>query len=102
MVISDQFSSATTLATGIIVKDKSGKRQLSRNEGLIYTFSNIAWIIGPLIAGYISNKFGFNLIFTLAAIFLFIAFLLFKLSKIKGIVFARTKGKKVKYIKFPK
>ena len=26
----------------------------------------------------------------------------FKLLKIKGLVFARTKGKKVKYVKFPK
>ncbi len=68
---------------GIIVKDKSGERQLSRNEGLIYTFSNIAWVIGPLIAGYISDRFGLNLIFSLAAIFLLIAFLLFKVSKIK-------------------
>jgi len=68
---------------GIIVKDKSPKKHLSRNEGLIYTFSNIAWVIGPLIAGYISEKFNLNLIFMLSAIFIFIAFLLFKLSKIK-------------------
>jgi DHA1 family multidrug resistance protein-like MFS transporter len=68
---------------GIIVKDKSSKKYLSKNEGLIYTFSNIAWVIGPLIAGYISEKFNLSLIFTLSAIFLFIAFVLFKFSKIK-------------------
>ena len=68
---------------GIIVKDKSPKKHLSKNEGLIYTFSNIAWVIGPLIAGYISERFNLNLIFALSAIFVFIAFMLFKFSKIK-------------------
>ncbi len=68
---------------GIIVKDKSPKKQLSRNEGLMYTFWNVAWVIGPLIAGYISESFGIKLIFVLAAIFTLIASLIFKISGIK-------------------
>ena len=67
---------------GIIVKDKSGKK-LSRNEGLIYTFTNTAWVVGPLIAGYVAENYGINLVFTLAAIFVFLAFLLFKFSRIR-------------------
>ena len=69
---------------GIIVKDKSGDKHLSRNEGLIYTFLNVAWVIGPLIAGYLSEKFGVSLIFTLSAIFILISATLFKISKIKN------------------
>ncbi|HUS49193.1 MAG TPA: MFS transporter [Candidatus Paceibacterota bacterium] len=71
-----------TTSFGIIVKDKSSEKQLSRNEGLMYTFMNIAWVIGPLIAGYISSSFGIGIIFTLSAIFILIAALFFKLSKI--------------------
>lgn len=68
---------------GIIIKDKSSRKLLSRNEGLVYTFANVSWLIGPLIAGFIAEKYGINLVFVLASIFSFIAFLLFKLSKIK-------------------
>ncbi len=69
---------------GIIVKDKSGDKHLSRNEGLIYAFLNVAWVIGPLLAGYLSDKFGVNLIFILSAIFILISATLFKISKIKN------------------
>ena len=34
---------------GLIIKDKSSKKVLSRNEGLVYTFANVSWVIGPLI-----------------------------------------------------
>ncbi|MEJ2267574.1 MAG: MFS transporter [Nanoarchaeota archaeon] len=68
---------------GIIVKDKSSNKNLSKNEGLVYTFSNIAWVLGPLVAGYISERFHLNLIFLLASIFLFVAFILFYFSRIK-------------------
>lgn len=69
---------------GIIVRDKSKNSNLSKNEGMLYTVSNIAWVLGPLIAGFISHKYGFSLVFILSAIYLFIGFLLFKLSKIKN------------------
>lgn len=68
---------------GIIVRDKSKENQLSRNEGLVYSFLNVAWFLGPLIAGFVANKFGIKNVFVLAAIFMFIAFWLFTISKIK-------------------
>ncbi|MFH1608313.1 MAG: MFS transporter [archaeon] len=68
---------------GIIIKDKSRDSNLSKNEGLIYSVLNLAWVIGPLIAGFIANEYGINLVFTLSAIFIFLAFLLFAFSKIK-------------------
>lgn len=70
---------------GIIIRDKSSERQLSRNEGLNYVFLNLSWLIGPLIAGYFSEKYNFNFIFLLSAIFIFIAFLFFKMSNIKDV-----------------
>ena len=70
---------------GIIVKDKSTKTQLSKNEGLIYTFMNLAWVIGPLIAGYLANAYGINLIFLVSAIFVFLSALAFKVSKINDV-----------------
>src|SRR4030042_4451428 len=80
---------------GIILKDMSSERQLSRNEGLNYAFLNLAWMIGPLIAGPISEKYGFNIIFVLSAIFIFIALLIFKLSKIKDANIKKRLDKKV-------
>lgn len=68
---------------GIIIKDKSKKKELSKTEGLVYTAINTAWVIGPLIAGFISNKYGIPIIFVLSAIFIIIALITFKLSKTK-------------------
>ena len=68
---------------GIIVKDKSKKGKLAENEGFIYTFLNIGWLIGPLLAGYIANLYGVEPIFFLGGVTAFAAFLLFKYWKIK-------------------
>jgi len=70
---------------GIMVRDKSAKKQLTRNEGLMYTFTNLSWVIGPLIAGYLASRAGINKVFILSAIVLFIAFLFFKKGGIKDL-----------------
>jgi MFS transporter, ACDE family, multidrug resistance protein len=70
-------------AFGLIVKDKSDKTELSRNEGLVYTFMNAGWVIGPLIAGFIADKAGIGRVFVIAAVFMFMSWILFKVSKIK-------------------
>jgi MFS family permease len=49
----------------------------------MYTFFNLAWVLGPLIAGYISDAFGISLIFILSAIFLLVATAFFIVSQIK-------------------
>ncbi len=72
-----------TTSFGIMVRDKSSEKNLSRNEGLMYSFMNVAWVIGPLIAGLLSEKYGVNMIFVLSAIFIFIAFFMFKFLRIK-------------------
>jgi len=68
---------------GIIIKDKSNKRKLSQNEGLMFTFSNTAWVIGPLIAGFLGDRLGISSVFFLGAIFCFLSYFLFKISKIR-------------------
>lgn len=80
---------------GIIVRDKSPERQLSRNEGLVYMLVNLAWLAGPLLAGYISEKFGISFIFLLAALFVFIALAIFKFSKIKDVNLKKRVNKRV-------
>jgi len=76
------FTSLRINAFGIIIRDKSSNKKLSRNEGLIYTFFNLAWLIGPLIAGFVSDKYGVPIIFPLAAAFIFLGLFMFKISKI--------------------
>jgi len=76
------LSTLRVTSFGIIIKDKTQK-QLSRNEGIMYTFFNLAWVLGPLIAGYISDAFGISLIFVLSAIFLLVATAFFIVSQIK-------------------
>jgi len=68
---------------GIIVRDKTKTKEVSKNEGFIYTLLNLAFLIGPLIAGYLAQKFGFKFVFLIVAIILFFSILLFKLFKIK-------------------
>lgn len=80
---------------GIIIKDKSSKKLLSRNEGLIYTFANVSWLLGPLVAGFIAEKYKINLVFVLASIFIFTSFLLFKISKIKDVNIKKNPDKNI-------
>ena len=82
-VIVTIFGTLRINAFGIIIRDKSAKKQLSRNEGIMYTFMNLSWVIGPLLAGYVAYEVGINKVFILSAIFLFLAFLFFKKAGIE-------------------
>ena len=76
---------------GILVKDFSEDSSLSKNEGMVYSFRNLAWVIGPLIAGYLANKYNISLIFIISALLFFIAFIFFNLLKISD----KNKSKKI-------
>lgn len=72
---------------GILVKDNSPRKKLSRNEGLIYTFMNSAWVIGPLLASFIILKYQDKNIFLISAILTIITllvFLKFNFKDVKG------------------
>jgi len=68
---------------GLIIKNKSPKKSLSKNEGFVYTFRNMAWVIGPLIAGYVASRYSIRMVFVLASIIIFIGFIGFQIIKIK-------------------
>jgi MFS family permease len=94
-VIVTIFGTLRITAFGIMVRDKSAKKQLSRNEGIMYTFMNMSWVIGPLIAGYVAEQMGMNKVFILSAIFLFLAFVFFKKSRISDFNVKKRVDKKV-------
>jgi len=83
------FLSLRVASFGILVRDTSSQKGLSRNEGMVYTFMNVAFVIGPLLAGFIAARYNLRWVFALSAFFLFIGFLILKFSGIKG-----DKGKK--------
>ena len=70
---------------GIIVKDLSKRNELSKNEGFVYTCLNVAWVLGPLIAGYLADRYSLSLIFILSCIFIILGLLFFKTSKIEDV-----------------
>lgn len=68
---------------GIIVKDRSKKGQLSANEGLLYSFMNLSWVIAPLVAGYVASVSGNKYVFLLSALFLLCALFVFKVMDVR-------------------
>lgn len=68
---------------GIMIRDKSKETELARNEGVMYTLMNVAWVIGPLISGLLSEFLGISFIFIISAIFIALALVSFKVSRIK-------------------
>lgn len=78
------FTSLRINSFGIIIRDRSNKKKLSRNEGLIYTFFNVAWLIGPIIAGFIFQAYGIPIIFFLSLFFVLLGLGLFLVSNINS------------------
>ena len=61
-VITTILSTLKITSFGIIIRDKSRATELSRNEGVIYTMLNVAWVVGPLLAGLLSEFIGLNFV----------------------------------------
>ena len=84
---------------GILVKDSSSEKELVKNEGLVYTFFNLAWVLGPLLAGFLLAKFGnmtgTTLVFVCSSVFIIIAFFIFKLAHIKNTNVIKNPSKRV-------
>jgi MFS family permease len=68
---------------GLIVRDKTADDNVSKNEGIIYSLLNSAWVIGPLVAGYFAKIYGFKSVFFLSSIFILISLFSLFLFKIK-------------------
>lgn len=68
---------------GIIYRDKSKDKDVSKNEGLIYTLTNISWFVSPIFAGFLANKYGIKSVFFFAAIIFLITSIILRFSEIK-------------------
>ena len=71
------------MSFGIIIKSKSKKESVSKNEGLIFTFLNLGWILGPLIGGFLMSRFGFIMVFFVSSFIVLFTLILFYLSNTK-------------------
>lgn len=76
---------------GIIFRDKTKDNSVSKNEGGIYTFLNLAWFVAPITAGFIASKYGIKEIFLFAVAILIFSAFLFKKFKIED----KRKNKKI-------
>jgi len=82
-ILTTILSTLKITSFGIIIRDKSRETELARNEGVMYTLMNVAWVIGPLLAGILSELLGISFVFVISAIFMILALISFKLSRIK-------------------
>jgi len=77
------FTSLNINVFGIIVRDETEDSRVSKNEGIIFTLWNIAWLLGPLAAGYIAKVQGFKGVFFIAAGLILASIFAFDFFKIK-------------------
>ncbi|HTZ42077.1 MAG TPA: MFS transporter [Candidatus Omnitrophota bacterium] len=76
-------TSLRTTANGLIVRDSSESYNVSKNEGIIYALLNIAWFVGPLIAGYIASTYGINNVFFFASAIILLSVIIMNFLKVK-------------------
>lgn len=63
---------------GLILRDCSRLDELAKNEGIIFTTLNCGWLVGPLLAAFVADRYGIPLIFMLTAFFLLLSLLTYK------------------------
>ena len=81
-IIVTVFHSLRITSFGIMIKDGSLKKELCVNEGIVYTFINLAWLLGPLVAGLLSNYFDISIIFGLSGFFILVSLIYFLFLRI--------------------
>ncbi|MBL7059110.1 MFS transporter [Candidatus Pacearchaeota archaeon] len=88
-IITSFIVSLRVASFGILIRNKSKNKDVSKNEGFVYTLANIAWLIGPLMAGFISSRYGLKIVFLFAAFFTLISFLLLRFFKVRDKVISK-------------
>ena len=78
------FGSLMITSFGILVKDFSKNRNLAKNEGILYSLRNVAWVVGPLIAGFLLSSYGFKLVFFISALIFALGFLVVRSSRLRN------------------
>jgi len=56
------------MSIALFVRDSAHDTDLGEEEGLYYKYSNIGYFIGPMVGGFVASFFGYELVFSLAAI----------------------------------
>lgn len=76
------IASARVSIVGIIMRDKSKDDSVSKNTGIMYTMFNIAWLLGPILAGFLAERMGIHFVFIIAGCLMLLAFILLKLLRV--------------------
>lgn len=61
----------------ILFRDNINDKELNEKEALLSVIANLGWFIGPVLASFIFNEFGFSTIFYTSAIFSLLALIAF-------------------------
>ncbi len=66
---------------GIMFRNESKTKVLGKNEGLIYTLSNVGWIIGSLFVVVLLTSYNISNVFIFSALFSFLGLVIFLLYR---------------------
>ncbi len=64
-------------ALALFVRDFTKSEQLGEEEGVFYRFSNIGYLLGPLIGGFVAARMGYEAVFFIAGASMIFGFLYF-------------------------
>ena len=67
------FTTIRMQSFGILLRDNSSKKTISKNEIVMFLFANVGWILGPLIAGLVAQYWTFNLVLMYCSILLLLS-----------------------------
>ncbi len=75
----------------ILFRDSTSKKDLNKEEGLLYTFINLGWLIGPIIAGIIILRYGLLKVFYIASLFFILGVIVYWSMHLKSNIKKRKK-----------
>lgn len=74
---------------GELLRNMCSIKDIGKAESFTYSLSNISYLAGPIVAGFVADKFGINLVFLLAAFFVLVAAVGFRIIKVRKVPLPR-------------
>ncbi len=68
---------------GVLVRDSSSSDELGSAEGIRYVMSNVGWLVGPLLGGFVIARYSTNATFLFSALFALLTVLMYRALKIR-------------------
>ncbi|MFA5820500.1 MAG: MFS transporter [Candidatus Gracilibacteria bacterium] len=65
------------MALALFIRDFTRQSELGKEEGFFYRYTNIGFLIGPLVGGFLAAWFGYEIVFILSSAIFLIGFLYF-------------------------